>query len=92
MRKRIFKIAVLLIPVCLLSLCFYFVFSIRHTVRKALANERAHLIKRDHVPFEKKTLTPTSSQYIQIIQNTHEVRDIAEFDGSYFVATSGRLI
>ncbi|HEV8593155.1 MAG TPA: hypothetical protein VGQ55_13700, partial [Pyrinomonadaceae bacterium] len=65
---------------------------ISRLVDKTLADERAHLIDKSKVPFEKKILTPHLANDVQIIQNSREARDLAVFRDSYFAATSGGLL
>ncbi|MDQ2745811.1 MAG: hypothetical protein M3T96_00940, partial [Acidobacteriota bacterium] len=63
----------------------------KKSAETTLANERARLIEQNRVAFEKRILTPHSSQKIQIIQNTDDVRDFVKFKDSYFAATGGGL-
>ncbi|HEX8639292.1 MAG TPA: hypothetical protein VF692_14575, partial [Pyrinomonadaceae bacterium] len=69
----------------------YQIFSISNSARQTLAEERARLLEKNRVPFEKKVLTPHLSGKIQILQNASETRDFIRFKDSYFAATGGSL-
>lgn len=70
----------------------YQILQIKKSAETTLANERARLIEQNRVTFEKRFLTPHSSQKIQIIQNTLETRDFIKFKDSYYAATGGGLV
>lgn len=68
------------------------IYKIYISARQTISAERARLLEQNRVPFEKKVLTPHSSQKIRILQNTSEARDFIKFQNSYFAATSGGLV
>lgn len=69
----------------------YRIFSIRNSASQTLAEERARLLEKNRVPFEKKVLTPHLSGKIRILQNARDTRDFVRFKDSYFAATGGGL-
>lgn len=69
----------------------YQILQIKKSARTTLAETRARLINKNRVPFEKKILTPHSSDKIRILQNTDETRDFIRFRDSYFAVTGGGL-
>ncbi|MDQ6788337.1 MAG: hypothetical protein M3033_16150 [Acidobacteriota bacterium] len=77
----------------LISFVFvYQILNIKKSAGNALAETRARLLEQTSVPFDKRILTPHSSDKIQILQNTNETRDLVRFRDSYFAATSGGLV
>lgn len=76
----------------ILSFAAFQIFTIYNSARKTLADERARLIDKISVTFEKKNLTPHLTNKIQILQNHSETRDFIKFRNSYFAATSGGLV
>lgn len=70
----------------------YQILNIKKSAGRALAETRARLLEQTSVPFERKILTPHSSEKIQILQNTNETRDLVRFRDSYFAATGGGLV
>jgi ligand-binding sensor domain-containing protein len=70
----------------------YQILQIRKSARTTLADSRARLLEQTSVPFEKISLTPRSSRFIRILQNTNETRDLIRFQNSYFAATGGGLV
>ena len=68
------------------------IYKIYIAARQTISAERARLLEQKRVPFEKKVLTPHSSQKIRILQNTSETRDFIKFQDSYYAATSGGLV
>lgn len=69
----------------------YQILQIKKSAGNTLAETRARLSEKNNVPFEKKVLTPHSSDKIRILQNNDETRDFARFRDSYFAATGGGL-
>ena len=68
------------------------ILQVKKSAETTLADERARLIERNRVAFEKRSLAPHTSPKIQIIQNTSETRDFIKFKDSYFAATGGGLV
>jgi ligand-binding sensor domain-containing protein len=68
------------------------IYKVYISARQTISAERARLLEQNRVPFEKKVLTPHSSQKIRILQNTSETRAFIKFQDSYFAATSGGLV
>ncbi len=75
-----------------LSCAAVWIFGIYRSAEKTLADERARLLDKNRVTFEKKNLTPHFSQNAQIWQNAAETRDFVRFQNSYFAATGGGLV
>jgi len=77
----------------LISFAFvYQIFNIKKSAGNTLTETRARLLEKTSVQFERKILTPHSSDKIQILQNTNETRDLVRFQDSYFAATGGGLV
>jgi ligand-binding sensor domain-containing protein len=93
MRRLLFKkstlLAILTIGCCVLGFQIYL---INQDANNKLAQTRSRLIEQNIVMFEKIRLTPHSQNFVQIIQNTQDTRDIVRFKESYFTATSGGLL
>lgn len=70
----------------------YQVFQIKKSAETTLANERARLLERNRVAFEKRFLTPHSSQKIQIVQSIADTRDFIKFKNDFYAATGGGLV
>jgi len=92
MSLSIGKISVFAVSAIVLSFAAFQIFSIYNSARKTLADERARLLDRNRVAFEKKILTPHLSNKIKILQNANETRDFVKFKDSYFAATGGGLM
>lgn len=91
MRLSFKKTCNLVFVFLVLGFVVFNVVRIYNSVQNALAETRARLSEQNRVPFEKKVLTPHSSQNVRILQNTNTVRDFVEFRDSYFAATGGGL-
>ena len=76
----------------IVSFAAYQIFSIYNSARQMLAETRARQDGKNRVNFEKKLLTPHLTNQIEILQNTNDVRNFAEFKDSFFAATSGGLV
>ena len=92
MRFSFGKIFVFAVSALALAFAAFQIFSIYNSAEKTLANERARLIDKNRVSFEKKFLAPHLSNKIQILQNTDEIRDFIKFKDAYFAATGGGLV
>lgn len=91
MRLSSKKILLIGVVATILIFAIYYIFSIKNSALKTLAEERARLLELNRVPFEKKNLTPHLSQKIKIIQNTDFTTDLVRFRDSYFASTNGGL-
>lgn len=92
MRLLFGKILFICIAVFVVSLAVYQIFTIKNSVRKALAEETARFKDKNPVPFEKRILTPHLSQNISILQNTNEARDFVKFQNHFYATTGGGLV
>ena len=92
MRLSFRKLLGLSVSALILGFAVFHILTIRHSVQKTLADERARLKTQNRVEFEKKTLTPHLSQTVQILQNTADFKDFVKFENSYFAATGGGLV
>lgn len=70
----------------------FYVFSLYKSAQKTLADERARLMEKNSVVFEKRLLTPHPSKNVRILQSAKTTRDFASFRGFYFAATDGGLV
>lgn len=91
MRLSLKKSVFIGVSAVFLSFAAFQIFSIYNSANKTLADERARLLDRNRVAFEKKILMPHLSNKIRILQNRTETRDFVRFKDSYFAATSGGL-
>jgi ligand-binding sensor domain-containing protein len=93
MRRLLFKkstlLAILTVGCCIFGFQIYL---INQDANNKLAQTRSRLIEQNIVTFEKVRLTPHSQNFVQIIQNTQDTRDIVRYQDSYFAATSGGLL
>lgn len=70
----------------------YQILQIKKSAQTMLAETRARLLEKNRVAFEKRLLTPHTSNKIRILQNIDETRDLTRFRDSYFAATNGGLV
>lgn len=92
MRLSIKSKIILGAAVLISCLLIYQILQIKKSAQTMLAETRARLLEKNRVPFEKKNLTPHSSNKIRIWQNTDETHDFIHFRDSYFAATGGGLV
>ena len=85
------KIIAVIIFGCACVVIAFQAIQINKSAQNALAEERARLTEQNRIPFEKKTLAPHLTNYVQILQNTQDARDLVRFRDSYFAATGGGL-
>jgi ligand-binding sensor domain-containing protein len=81
--------AVLSVVFCIV---FFQIYRIYRDAESKLAQSRSHLLEQNSVEFEKVRLTPHSQNFVQLIQNTQDTRDLVRYQDSYFAATSGGLL
>lgn len=93
MRRLLFKkstmLAILTLILCVAGFQLYRIYQ---DAESKLAKERSRLKEQNIVTFEKIRLTPHSQNFVQIIQNTSDTRDLMRFQDSYFAATDGGLL
>ena len=80
------------VSIFILGFAVFQILTVKHSVQKTLADERARLKENNRVEFEKKNLTPHISQTVKILQNTGDFKDFVKFENSYFAATGGGLV
>lgn len=86
------KVWISVLMLAVLSVIAFQIYKIYVAARQTISAERARLLEQNRVPFEKKALTPHSSQKIRLLQNTSDTRDFVKYKNSYYAATSGGLI
>lgn len=67
------------------------IFRVYQSAQNSLSKERARLLNKTSVAFEKTRLTPHQSTDIRIWQSISDTRAFAKFKDSYFAATGGGL-
>ncbi|HRH40714.1 MAG TPA: two-component regulator propeller domain-containing protein [Pyrinomonadaceae bacterium] len=82
-------LAILTLILCVAGFQIYRIYQ---DAESKLAKERSRLKEQNIVTFEKVRLTPHSQNFVQIIQNTSDTRDLIRFQDSYFAATDGGLL
>lgn len=93
MRRLLFKKSTMLaILTLILCVAGFQIYRIYQDAESKLAKERSRLKEQNIVTFEKVRLTPHSQNFVQIIQNTSDTRDLIHFQDSYFAATDGGLL
>ena len=93
MRRLLFKRSTMLaILTLILCVAGFQIYRIYQDAESKLAKERSRLKEQNIVTFEKVRLTPHSQNFVQIIQNTSDTRDLIRFQDSYFAATDGGLL
>ena len=93
MRRLLFKRSTMLaILTLILCVAGFQIYRIYQDAESKLAKERSRLKEQNIVTFEKVRLTPHSQNFVQIIQNTSDTRDLIHFQDSYFAATDGGLL
>ena len=92
MRLLFKKFLILMLSLTVLFFIGFQVFRIYNSARQTLAEERARLLEQHRVAFEKRFLTPHSSDKIGIRQNTGGTRDFVKFKDSFYAATGGGLV
>lgn len=94
MRRLFFnKFTILAISTLVVGSLAFQIYRIYQTAENELAKTRSRLIEQNIVTFEKVHLSPhPHSNFVQIIQNTSDTRDLVFYKDSYFAATSGGLL
>lgn len=93
MRRLLFrKSTILAILTIGLGVFGYQIFQIYQDANNKLAQTRSRLIEQNIVTFEKVRLNPHPHNFVQIIQNTKDTRDLVFYKDSFFAATSGGLL
>lgn len=80
------------VAILILSAFIYQILLVKKSAQTMLAETRARLLEKNRVAFEKRLLTPHTSNKIRILQNIDETRDLTRFRASYFAATNGGLV
>ncbi len=89
---RILFFAVVIVLFCGFLLLFAEAGFIYHQTNLTLEKERQKQSKQNDLPFTKVVLTPHLNKNVAIIQNSKNVRSIANFQNSVFAATAGGLV
>lgn len=93
MRRLLFKKSTMLaILTLILCVAGFQIYRIYQDAESKLAKERSRLKEQNIVTFEIVRLTPHSQNFVQIVQNTSDTRDLMGFQDSYFAATDGGLL
>ncbi|MCU0238822.1 MAG: hypothetical protein MUC29_05215, partial [Pyrinomonadaceae bacterium] len=69
-----------------------YILQIYRDTENKLAKSRANLLEQNSLEYETIRLTPHSKDFVQIIQNTKDTRDLVIYQDSYFAATNGGLL
>ena len=89
---RSLRIVTLIVAGVLVAFSVLWVVSVRNAALRTLQNERNASATSQLIPFERTELKAYGGNDAKIIQNTSEVRDVAQFRDALFAATSGGLI
>ncbi|MCI0662767.1 MAG: hypothetical protein L0220_17000 [Acidobacteria bacterium] len=84
------RLVLIVIFICLASAILNLY--VRRYALREIESARLRLEKNAFVPFEKEITEASVAQGIKLIQSIGNVRDLAMFNGSYFVATDGGLV
>src|SRR5262245_37217932 len=84
------RLALIVIFICLISAILNLY--VRRYALREIESARLRLEKNAFIPFEKEITAASAAQGIKLIQSFGNVRDLAKFGGSYFVATDGGLV
>lgn len=86
--KKIIGVGLLII----LTIFGYEIFRVYQSAQTSLSKERARLLEKTSVAFEKTRLTPYQSNDVRIWQNFSDTRAFIKFQNSYFATTGGGLV
>lgn len=87
-----FRVLLLLSAAALLVFVIAKVAAIKNDAAHELAKARAENLKKDEIPFTKTVRQPIDRREIQIWQSTQNVRAVARFKNSIFIASDGGLV
>ncbi|MCI0665958.1 MAG: hypothetical protein L0220_33300, partial [Acidobacteria bacterium] len=87
-KRRGLIVAAILMLLAVAILALY----VKHQAQRQLDAARIELERSSLIPFEKQARRAIAHNGIKLIQNSKNVRDLAQFNNSYFAATDGGLV